>query len=293
MTDFWYIGFLEREIGSRGYNLITDHDISEYGAPLLKRYKVLLSGSRPEYPTYNILNSYASFLEDGGHFMYLGGNRYYWMTAYDPSRFHRIEVRRTDQGCRTFSVPPGNWHHSLTGGTGGLWRTRGRPPTQLFGIGSCAMSVADGVGYDITEETRSDARLAFLFYGAGLETAKSIRDLRLVQGTASGDEIDRLDYSLGTPRDAVIIAASKLAGGHSDEFLMFNEESMFPMTNATGTTSDKIRSDLVFYQTAAGFSVGPMNWVGALAWKNYENNIAQITANALHEFTRKGELAGV
>lgn len=265
MTDFWYIGFLEREIGSRGYNLITDHDISEYGAPLLKRYKVLLSGSRPEYPTYNILNSYASFLEDGGHFMYLGGNRYYWMTAYDPSRSHRIEVRRTNQGCRTFSVPPGNWHHSFTGGTGGLWRTRGRPPTQLFGIGSCAMSVADGVGYDITEETRSDARLASLFYGAGLETAKNIRDLRLVQGTASGDEIDRLDYSLGTPRNAVIIAASKLAGGHSDEFLMFNEESMFPMTNATGTTSDKIRSDLVFYQTAAG-GRGLLGWSHELGW---------------------------
>lgn len=36
-----------------------------------------------------------------------------------------------------------------------------------------------------------------------------------------------------------------------------------------------------------------MNWVGALTWMNYENNVAQITANALHEFTRKGELAGV
>ena len=66
------------------------------------------------------------------------------------------------------------------------------------------------------------------------------------------------------------------------------------MTNTTGTTSDKIRCDLVYYETAAGgavFSVGSMNWVGALAWKNYENNIPQMTANVLHEFIRRGKMS--
>ena len=292
-ADLWYISFLERELGSEDYDLITDHDLNEYGAPLLKRYKVLLSGSHPEYPTYNMLDSYSSFLQEGGHFMYLGGNGYYWVTAHDPSRPHRIEVRRADQGCRTFGLPPGNWHHSLTGELGGLWRTRGRPPNQLLGIGSCAMGVADGVGYGITETARRDDRLGFLFHGAGLETADVIGDFGLVQGAASGDEIDRLDHDLGSPKDAVIIATSKLAGGHSDNYLLFNEESMFPMTNTTGTTSDKIRSDLVYFETATGgavFSVGSMNWVGALAWKNYENNVAQMTANVLHEFIRRGEM---
>ena len=57
-ADLWYIDFLERELGEQGYDLITDHDLSEYGAPLLKRYRVLLSGSHPEYPTYK----YAEFL---------------------------------------------------------------------------------------------------------------------------------------------------------------------------------------------------------------------------------------
>ena len=69
---------------------------------------------------------------------------------------------------------------------------------------------------------------------------------------------------------------------------------MFPMTNTTGTTSDKIRSDLVFFETATGgavFSVGSMNWVGALAWKNFENNIAQMTGNVLHEFIERGKRA--
>lgn len=192
-----------------------------------------------------MLNSYASFLGESGHFMYLGGNGEYWVTAHDPSRPHRIEVRRPDQSCGTFGLPLGNWHHSLTGEMEGLWRTRGRPPNQLFSIGSCAIGVADGVGYGITEEARSDPKPGFLYHGAGLETAKITGDFGLVQGAASGDGIDRLDYHLGTPGNAVIIATSKLADGHSDKYLLFNEESMFHMINTTGTTSEKIRSDLV------------------------------------------------
>lgn len=108
-ADLWHIGFLERELGSQGYDLIMDHDLNKCGAPLLKRYRVLLSGSHPGCPSYSMLNSYASFLQDAGHFMYLGGNGYYWVTAPDPSRPHLVEVRRADQGCRTFALPAGNW----------------------------------------------------------------------------------------------------------------------------------------------------------------------------------------
>lgn len=241
-----------------------------------------------------MLNSYASFLYDSGHFIYLGGNGYYWVTAHDPSRAHRIEVRRADQGCRTFGLPPGNWHYSLTGESGGPWCTRGRPPNPLCGNGSDAVGVNNGVGYGIAEEARSDPRLAFLFQGAGLETAMVIGEIGLVQGASSGDEIDRLDYGLGTSQNAVTIATSKLAGGHSDDYVLFNGQSMFPMTNNTGTKSNHIRSDLFLFETASGgavFSVGSMNWENALAWKKCGNNIAKITANALHKFVCRGILA--
>ncbi|KAL8819147.1 MAG: hypothetical protein Q9223_002350 [Gallowayella weberi] len=287
-VDLWFVDFLERELGSKGYDVITDHDISEFGAPLLKKYKVLMSCSHPEYPTYGMLDAYAAFLGNGGHFMYLGGNGYYWSTTHDPTRPHRIEVRRTEAGCRTFGLPPGNWHHSLTGEPGGLWRSRGRPPNLLFGIGSCAMGVGKGVGYGITEEARSDPRLAPIL--KGLRSGDIVGDFGLVQGAASGDEIDRLDYSLGTPLNAIIVATSKLAGGHSDEYLLFNEETLYPMVNLTGTTSDKIRSDVLYFDTASGgavFSVGSINWVGAMAWNAFDNNIAQITRNTLYEFIRK------
>ena len=294
-ADLWYIGFLERELGPHGYDVITDHELSEHDESLLRRYEVLVSGSHPGCSTYNKLKSYASYLEDSGHFMYLGGNGYYWVIPHDPYRPHRIEVRRADQGCRTFGLPPGNWHHSLTGEAGGLWRTRGRQSNQLFGIGSCVVGVAHGVGYGITEEARSDPRLAFLFHGAGLETARITGDFGLIQKATSGDGIDRLEFDLGTPQNAVIVATSKLAGGHWDGYHLLTEESTVLRANTTGTTSEKIRSDLVFFETATGgavFSVGSMNWLGALAWNNYESNVAQITTNALHEFRHRNESTG-
>ena len=293
-ADLWFIGFLDRELGSVNYDVLTDHDISAQGSSLLQRYKVLLSCSHPEYPTFAMLESYKTYLANGGHFMYLGGNGYYWVTTHDPSpeRTHRIEVRRGNQGCRVFSLPPGNWHHSMTGEHGGLWGARGRPTNQLFGIGSNACGMGKGAPYGICPEVRKDPRVAFLFKGGGLETEDIIGDFGLVQGAASGDEIDRLDYGLGTPENAVMIATSKLAGGHSDSYALFPEEIVFPMVNTLGSTSENVRSDIVYYETKGGgavFSVGSINWVGALAWKDYHNNVAQITANALHEFVRRSK----
>lgn len=291
-ADLWFIGFLDKELGPGNYDVITDHDLSRYGTPLLLRYQVALTGSHPEYPTYAMLDAYDTFLAAGRFFMYLGGNGYYWVTGHDadPKRTHRLEVRRADQGCRVFGLPPGHWFLALTGEQGGLWRSRGRTPNRICGLGSDACGMGQGAPYGIVPEARQNPKLAFLFKGHGLEENDIIGDFGLVQGAASGDEIDRLDYSLGTPENAVLVATSKLAGGHSDNYALFNEEILFPMVNTLGTTSDKVRSDLVYFDTASGgavFGVGSINWVGSLAWKNYDNNAAQITANALHEFVRR------
>ncbi|OGM43370.1 hypothetical protein ABOM_008728 [Aspergillus bombycis] len=293
-ADLWYVGFLDKELGRDNYDIITDHDLSIYGHSLLLRYSVALSCSHPEYPTYSMLDTYDAFLAKGGSFLYLGGNGYYWVTGHQASNPHQIEVRRADQGCRTFNLPPGHWHLASTGEIGGLWRSRGRPPNRLCGLGSDACGMGQGAAYGIVPEVRVNPRLSFLFDSPRLwdPTTTVIGDFGLVQGAASGDEIDRLDYSLGTPQNAIIVATTKLAGGHSDNYGLFNEEILFPMVNTLGTTSDKVRSDLVYFETQAGgavFAVGSINWVGALAWKNYENNIAEITANALHDFVRRSQ----
>lgn len=155
-------------------------------------------------------------------------------------------------------------------------------PTVFSAWGLPLKGAGKGTSYGITDEARLDPRVSRFL--CDLDAEPVIGSFGLVQGAASGDEIDRLDYGLGTPRNAIVVATTKLAGGHSDEYILFNEETLFPMINTTDTTSDKVRSDIVFFDTPSGgavFSVGSINWVGALAWNVFDNNVARITANVV------------
>ncbi len=107
-ADPWFLGFLERELGAEGYKVITDHDISLYGAPLLERYKVLRLGSHPEYRLTACSMLMLPFSRAVVTSCISAAMGYYWVTAHEPTRPHRIEVRRANQGCRTFGLPPGN-----------------------------------------------------------------------------------------------------------------------------------------------------------------------------------------
>jgi len=107
-------------------------------------------------------------------------------------------------------------------------------------------------------------------------------------GGASGDEIDRLDFELGSPLDTVLLASSQQ---HDDTFGLFNEEQMWPMVNTLGSNCDRVRSDMTYYKTSGGgavFSVGSINRYSSLAWDGYKNNVAKITDNVLREFLRRG-----
>jgi N,N-dimethylformamidase len=49
-----------------------------------------------------------------------------------------------------------------------------------------------------------------------------------------------------------------------------------------------VRADVVFFETPGGgavFSVGSISWFGALARRNYDNDVARLTANVVRRFT--------
>ncbi|PVI01817.1 hypothetical protein DM02DRAFT_654176 [Periconia macrospinosa] len=130
--------------------------------------------------------------------------------------------------------------------------------------------MGQGAPYGITPEARKNPKLKFLFKGSRLEDTDIIGDLGIVQSAASGDEIDRLDCSLGTPENALLIATCKLAGCYA----LFNEKIMFPRVGTLGTTSEKLRSDIGYLEKGSGgavFGVGSIIWVGSMAWKKYNN----------------------
>lgn len=298
-ADQLMIGFLEEKLGRGGYDVLTDHDLHKYGIKALERYSVVVTGSHPEYPTLEVLNAYTAFARNGGNLMYLGGNGFYWCSVVDSYRPHRLEVRKGDQGCRSTELPAGERVHSLNGAQGGLWRSRGRTPQSLFGIGSCACGIGPGVPYRFVDHITGSPSSAWKWFLEGLKPEAGDERGNAAEGFligtegfgggASGDEIDRMDLRLGTPVNAVLLASST---GHDDSFGVFNEEVMFPMVDTVGTKCDKVRSDMVLYETCGGgsvFSVGSINWYCSLGWDKYENNVARITWNVLKEFIRRGD----
>lgn len=203
----------------------------------------------------------------------------------DPKRPHRMEVRRADVGARTHENPAGERFHSLNGELGGLWRSLGRAPNYIFGIGSCASGKGPGRPFIPQEESLKNPDLQWFWEGLKPSSLSLLGEKGLgLSGGASGDELDRMDFSIGTPRNAILLARSQR---HDDHFMLFNEELIFPMIGTLGSTSELVRSDLVYYETSGGgavFSVGSINWNNSLGWNNYENDIAQVTENVLRKF---------
>ena len=280
-ADLFMIGFLEK-LGI-SYDVVTDHDMHDKGVAAVERYTTIITGSHPEYPTLESLNAYSAFAARGGNIMYLGGNGFYWMSVVDPANPHRIEVRRCDQGVRTFGMGGGEWHHSLNGRRGGLWRSRGRAANHLVGIGCCGEGFGPGKAYKQADGAKG-GKYAWVF--EGIAEGELIGEEGF-GGGASGDEIDRWDPVNGSPANAVVLASSLR---HSEHFGLFPEDVSFNdyFTGLLGPDTDKIRSDIVIVENPSGsmvFSVGSMNWYCSLAWDGYTNNVATMTANVVKKFT--------
>lgn len=282
--DLCLVDWLEEK--EYDYDVITDEDIHFYGKELLDQYKVVMTGSHPEYWTTPMLDALEGYLADKGRFMYLGGNGFYWVTAIDPERPHVVEVRRGFAGSRAWQSHPGELELASTGEVGGIWRHVGRPPNAIVGVGFSAQGWdLKTPGYRRTEES-NDPRARFIFEGIGAD--EEIGEFGLVMNGAAGDELDRADVSLGTPAHALVVATS--AGMHSDYYLVCHEDMFVMGKEIHGTDNPNVRADIVYFETGeegAVFSVGSINWLGSLSHNGYDNNVSRITSNVLTEFLER------
>lgn len=265
-------------------DIITDHDLHSSPRDLLDAYDVVITGSHPEYVSEQILDSLESHLDGGGSLMYLGGNGFYWVTSQDPLRPHLLEVRRGPAGTRPSEGAAWEGVHSTTGEPGGLWRTRGRSPNRLTGVGMTAQ------GWD--EKAPGYARMpdshlpeaAFLFDGIGEDEV--IGDFGLIMNGASGDELDRFDISRGSPEDTLVVARST---GHSDYYQLAGEDLLATRPGVGGAECEDVRSDMTLRRHEGGgwvFSVGSIAFTGSISHQGYDNNVAKLLGNALAEFLR-------
>ena len=269
------------EESGHAYDILTDEALDREGSSLLEPYGCVISGSHPEYTSQSMSDAMLAYLEQGGRFMYLGGNGFYWKIAYHPEDPGLIETRRAEDGGRNWIAEPGEYHLAFTGELSGLWRRNGRTPQQLFGVGYTACGFDSASYYERTAAS-GDPRAAWIFEGVGEN--ERIGDFGFALGGAAGAELDRADTNLGTPEHALIVAsATRLRAS----YLTLPEEFYHLTSDINGETSPLVRADMVFFETPAGgavFSTGSISWCDALCHDGYDNNVATITGNVVRRF---------
>ena len=276
--DLFIVDWLERLGGD--YDVVTEEDLAREGLGLLAPYRVVLTGSHPEYDSAFMLDALAAYLKQGGRLMYMGGNGFYWRIAHHPSRDGVIEVRRAESGVRAWEAEPGEAHHSFTGEYGGLWRRNARAPQRLVGVGFISQGF-DKCSYYRRQSASADPRIAWAFAGIDDEL---LGDFGVLQGGAAGLEIDAVDRFLGTPPHALVIARSE---NHSNTYELVAEEVLLPHGATDAVINPDIHADIVFFETPGGgavFSTGSIAYAGSLAWNRFENNLARLTTNVLNRF---------
>ena len=258
------------------HDIVTDEDLHIDGYDALAPYRVIVTGSHPEYWSTAMLDALDEWQRSGGRLMYLGGNGFYWRVAFSDDWPGAIELRRAEDGVRNWQTGDGENYHAWGAEYGGLWRRNGRAPNQLVGIGFAAQGFEKATFYQMNSEARA-SRAAWILEGVEEEIGTSG-----LGGGAAGQEVDRYDQRLGSPGHAVILASATEFGA---DMLRTKEE--FEGTVAFPNPDPLVRADMVFYETPEGgavFSVGSISWFGALARNGYENDVSRITSNVLERF---------
>ncbi|MFK2825301.1 N,N-dimethylformamidase [Bacillus sp. B190/17] len=270
------------------FDVITDQDLHFEGAELLNQYKVAITGSHPEYYSGPMLDAVEDFQAQGGRFMYMGSNGFYWVVTFDPENPSLMEVRK-NYGNQGWKSKPGEIHLSLTGEQGSIWKHRGRAPQKICGVGYMAEGFEVSSYYRRTEESGAP-ELAWIFEGIAKD--EKLGDFGLVGGGAAGLELDIYDEELGTPSHAVILASSE---GHTSVYMPVAEELYFNIPGLSGEENPRVRADMVFYHTPNGgavFSTASIAYCGSLSHNNYDNNISRLTENVLKNFLLDQPLPG-
>ena len=280
-ADSHLISWLEAK--GYSYDLITDWELHHEGYELLKPYRVVMTGSHPEYHTREMLDALETYRDNGGRICYLGGNGFYWKIALSKEKPGLIEIRRAEGGIRAWAAEVGEYYNQLDGEYGGLWRRNGRPPQELCGVGFTAQGNFVGSYYRVLPEAR-DPRVSWILEGI---TDEKIGDFGLSGHGAAGFELDRTDKRLGTPRHAIVIARSE---NHPPEapWVLVPEEQLTHITTIPGEPPQQlIHADMTFFETPGGgavFSTGSITFCGCLPVNGFENNVSRLLQNVLNRF---------
>jgi N,N-dimethylformamidase len=271
------------------YEIITDHDLHAEGVDAVRPYRTVINCTHPEYYSEKMLDAIEDYLCAGGRLIYAGGNGYYWVSGLRDGEPHCMEVRKLDVGSRAWQADPGEGYLTSTGERSGLWRSRGRAPQKIVGVGFTSEGMDESQPFERMPDS-FHRRVSWMFEGIGPQ--ERIGDFGLGLGGAAGLEIDRYDLALGTPPHALLLASSH---GHSDNYPLVSEEVTYAFPGRGGTQDPMVRADIAYFTTAhdgACLSIGSIAWSQALPVYRGDNNVATFMRNVLNAFLKPGALPG-
>lgn len=258
------------------YDIVTDRELHDDGVAAISGYAAVTTGSHPEYHTRETLDALRNYRDSGGNLLYLGGNGFYWRVAVHPEQGDMLEIRRAEDGIRAWAAEPGEYFNAFDGTYGGLWRRNGRAPQDLVGIGFTAQGEFFSDPY---RRRVSDPAYDWVFEGV---EGPLIGDFGYSGNGAAGFELDHMDYRLGTPENAVLLAQSVT---RENGFMLVPEEQLTHLTNLTGgSTKDAMHADMVLIDYPGGgsvFATGSITFCGSLPWNNFKNNVSQLLQNIM------------
>ena len=238
-----------------------------------------------------MLESLATYLGEGGRFMYLGGNSLFGVVSVDPAKPHVIELRRWGTGW-PFEMPPAERVHSTTGEPGGTWRNRGHGPHALTGVGTAGAGFDRGSPYQRMPDSH-DPRVEFIFEGIEGDLIGDEPNLQVRWG-AAGYEFDRVEFELGSPSNTLQLASSvRFNESHQ---AMIDEELYFVQgrdghgvrdPQRPGVPHRFARADMAYLEYPNGgavFSAGSICWRGCISAHDYNGTVSRVTENVLRAF---------
>ncbi len=137
-----------------------------------------------------------------------------------------------------------------------MWRSKGRPPQRLVGVGMGSEGFDRSAGY-LRLPDSYDPAASFIFEGVDGYSVEGdsvggavFGEFGLMGGGAAGAELDRYDIELGSPPEALLLASS--VGRHSDNYQQVSEDLLETPPITGGSQSVAVRSDVVYIPLAGG-----------------------------------------
>jgi hypothetical protein len=254
--ELWIQGWLESE----GYrpDMYTDLDFSENGCDA-GQYRLLVSGTHPEYWTTQMYDNLVDYLDAGGSFAYLGGNGLFEVCTYDAASREMVFREGVEGGPR---VP-------------GLFRFKPgplRPERAVIGVATERCGVL-GSPYQVLLAGHD------LFDGTGVSDGDTFGhvglNLGFGNGKASGWEVDTANGigAISIPYDCVITEPAVIPPSTLPAGLEILATGVF---DGIGPGAD-----IVCYDHPGGgfvFSVGSITFGGSLV---VDTVIQQLMRNVL------------